>query len=222
MIRVSKRSYRWLALPLPLSLMMILAGCGFHSASTTHHTIQAHSSTAPTASPSPSPSPSPSSVPSSVAPSPSQSSTTPSQDQSVTPPPPPGAGSYRELHIVVEHATNEGTTTINGQSLQIDLLTLKVENPTSGIIGLALNDVSVLAGNNSYSWNDFSSKGLSENNSLFPYPPTPKSPSADVTQILPDRPLTGDITVLVPARSSYELVFNGTTDPTSSQATFSS
>ncbi|WP_197648395.1 hypothetical protein [Sulfobacillus thermosulfidooxidans] len=220
MIRVSKRSYRLLAVPLPL--MMILAGCGFHSASTTHHTVQTHSSAVPTSSPSPSLSPSPSVAPSSLSSSSSPSSTTPSQEQSVTPPPPPGAGSYQELHIVVEHATNEGTTTINGQSLQVDLLTLKVENPTSGIIGLALNDVSVLAGNRSYSWNDFSLKGLNENNSLFPYPPTPKSPSADVTQILPDRPLTGDITVLVPARSSYELVFNGTTDPTSSQATFSS
>ncbi len=219
---VSHKTYRLMALP----LVAVLAGCGFHSASPAHHkphVLRSSSSVSPSTAPSPSPSTQPSSspsvTPSSSSPTTSQSKTSPSPSQ--TPPPPPGAGSYRELRIFVQHAQPEGTRMVNGQRLNIYLLTLKVENPTSGMIGLALDDVSVQANHRLYSWNDFSLTGLTKSNSLFGYPPTPKDPDGDVTQILPGRPLTGDITVQVPSASQYQLVFNGTSTPTSSGAAFS-
>ncbi len=220
--------YRLAALP----LVAVLAGCGFHSASPAHHRTHKphalHSSPSPSPSPSPSsepsaspsqgPSSSPSTAPSSPAPSPSQSPVSSSPSQ--TPPPPPGAGSYRELRIFVQSATLEGTRTVNGQHLDVFLLTLKVENPTSGMIGLALNDLGIQANNHMFGWNDFSQSGLSKANSLFGYPPNPKDPDGDIVQILPGRPLSGDMTVEAPNTSQYQLMFNGTSTPTSSGSTF--
>ncbi len=215
------KAYRFMALP----LVAVLAGCGFHSASPAHHHphhLRSSSSPSPSTTPSPSPSqtpsPSPSTQPTSASPSHSKTSAPSSPSQS--PPPPPGAGSYRELRIFVQNAKFEGTSTVNGQRLNVFLLTLKVENPTSGMIGLTLNDLSVRANNRTYSWNDFSNAGLTKTNSLFGYPPTPKDADGDVVQILPGRPLTGDMTVQVPNSSQYQLLFNGTSTPTSSKATF--
>ncbi len=211
-----------------LSGALTLAGCGFHQAAaprpadTPHH----HGSVSSTA-PSPSPSPSPSlqgsspSASSSPAPSLSQSSPAPAE-QSVAAPPPPGAGSYTSLKVSVLGATPEGESSASGHLLSVYRLTLQVENPTSGMIGLALNDFSVQSGHSAYAWNDYAAKGLTAGNSLFAFPLTPQSPASDVTQIIPGRPLTADITVQVPAAAAYQLDWNGTSDAVGPQARFNS
>jgi hypothetical protein len=109
-----------------------------------------------------------------------------------------------------------------GRSLNVYLLTLKVDNPTSGMIALALNDLSTMDGTTPYDWNDYTAKGLSGSDSLFSMPLSPATPASDVTQILPGRPLTGDITVLVPPAPFYHLDWNGTETPAGSAASFSS
>ncbi len=210
---------------------LLMAGCGFHSAQSApapvaHH----HKKSAPAAAPSPSPSgsPSPSLAPSSAS-SASQSvgpshsaapSTTPSL--ATTAHVPPGAGPYTGLSISVVQAVGEGQYKVAGHSLNAYLLTLKISNPTSGMVALSLNDFSTVDGRTPYTWNDEDAQGLTSSNSLFSLPVTPASPNSDVTQILPGQPLTRDITVLVPPAPVYHVDWNGTDTAVGPDADFSS
>ncbi|POB10312.1 hypothetical protein CO251_10185 [Sulfobacillus sp. hq2] len=210
-----RKSVKWSIL---LSLPLALAGCGFHHAASAPNTSRPKTlrQTSPSPSPSPSASPSPSQTPS----SPSTSSSSSPATQSVQAPPPPGAGPYTGLKVAVVAAVPEGTSTVSGQRLNVYRLTVTVDNPTSGIIGLALDDLAVDANGASYAWNDYVQQGLTASNSLFAFPLTPKSPASDVTQILPGRPLTAELTIQAPSASQYVLVWNGTSTPTGPQATF--
>lgn len=219
------RTFKSIAL---LSGALTLAGCGFHQAAAPRpaNTLHHHgsvSSTAPSPSPSPSPSLQGSSPSASSTPSPSLSQSSPAPaEQSVAAPPPPGAGSYTSLKVSVLGATPEGESSASGHLLSVYRLTLQVENPTSGMIGLALNDFSVQSGPLAYAWNDYAAKGLTAGNSLFAFPLTPQSPASDVTQIIPGRPLTADITVQVPPAAAYQLDWNGTSNAVGPQARFNS
>ncbi|MDA8192857.1 MAG: hypothetical protein M0Z53_02490 [Thermaerobacter sp.] len=128
-----------------------------------------------------------------------------------------------ELHVTVAGVTREGTATASGKSLNLYLVRFSIENPTSAMISLTLNDVTAVpAGQSySYSWNDYASTGLSSGTSLFPYPLTPKTPSSTVLNIFPAQTVSGDITVQVPAASSYQVKW-GDSDSATVVATFTS
>lgn len=127
-----------------------------------------------------------------------------------TPPLPPNAGSFSELKVSVLHVTPDGTASSSGHSEVVYLLQLRVQNPSSGNVSLALNDFSAIpvAGSYAYSWNDYASAGLSSTNSLFPWPVSPKTPAADTRYVFSGNAITGDVTVEVPGgHSQYELVW---------------
>ena len=85
---------------------------------------------------------------------------------------------------------------------------MTVENPSTGTVGLVLNDFSVIpiGGPYSYSWNDYDTNGLSQSNSLF-WPIDARTPNEDPLYILSGYSKTGAVTVQVPAASRYELVW---------------
>lgn len=199
-----------------VSGMTLLSGCGLFGSSSSHHS-QTPSSTPATGSTS---STSSSTPPSSSTPSSSSASSTPSStsasvsvsSSTTTPttvqaPSPPGAGNYMELHVAVPSVTREGTATSSGKTLNLYLVKFSVTNPTSSLIQLTLNDMTVVPSGQAYhySWNDYASSGLSSSTSLFPYPLTPTHPNSTVLDVFPGQTKKGTVTVQVPPSSQYQV-----------------
>lgn len=163
----------------------------------------------------------------------SQTSPSPSQPASTTPasstqsvsfqtPAPPQAGVYSEMTIRVTKVTPEGQDTVNGQRLDAYTLTVSVNNPTSAMIPLSLNDFTVeplRATTYSYSYNDVKTSWLTAGNSLFPLPLKASTPSAVIRYVEPGSSIQGQITVMVPPSSSYQVRWG---DSTHIAATFAS
>lgn len=199
--------------------LVSLSGCGTaQTASTTTPTTRTSSQQSP--SPSPSPSPSQSSSPSSTQSATSPSSSAPSSKTIVTStspsknytknPPPPNAGAYSDLILKVNQVTSEGTAASSGRSLSLLRLKVTVTDPTSSMIALSMNDFAVMpSGQTGYvsSWNDYTTKGLTSSNTLFPFPFSPKSPQSYTILTRTGVSVTGDITVQVPNASQYRIVW---------------
>lgn len=127
-----------------------------------------------------------------------------------TQPPPPNSGAYSNLKMQIVSVKADGTASTSGASEPVYLVTLTVENPTSGVISLYLNDFSAIrpGGPYSYSWNDYVSTGLSSQNSLFNWPVNPSTPNSNSRYVFPGKSITGVVTVEVPAGSSqYQMVW---------------
>lgn len=159
------------------------------------------------------PSPTSRSTPSSGTRTTSSTPSSPSRSKptEVTPPPPP-AGIYSEMTIAVKSVIAEGKTQANGQALSVFLLNIAVTNPTSGIVPLHLNDLTVEpenAAHYQYSNTDQVKTGLTAQNSLFPWPVNASSPGSVIVYVHPGETVSGDITVAVPAQSRYQIVWGG-------------
>lgn len=187
----------------------VLTGCGHHvknaNAPSPH---VSHTGAAPSVSPSPTTTPSGTSTTTVTTTSSSVvvTSTTPnpSLDNSQSPPP-PGAGSYSELRVTVNRVTPEGQ--VAGSSSRTYLVALTVSNPTSSMITVTLNTLTVWPGGQSpqYSENDRATAGLTSKDSLFPYPLTPAYPNSTQMNVFPGKNQTGDVTVEVPSASHYKV-----------------
>lgn len=194
----------------------VLAGCGNAVSLPQPHLTSPSAPSLPSSPATPSPAPS-SSAPSgsgsavahtSVPATTSSRSAASSAPASPTPPAPPGTGSYTELKISVTKVVPEGTAYTSGHALNLYLLDIKVTNPTSAIITMALNDFSaVSATSQAYSWNDYAETGLSSSNSFFPFPVTPASPQSTQVDIFPNQSRTGAVTVQVAPATQYQLIW---------------
>ncbi|MGC8488366.1 MAG: hypothetical protein ACP5QO_09145 [Clostridia bacterium] len=105
-------------------------------------------------------------------------------------------------------AVNEGTADASGHAENLLLVHLTVANPSTGTVELALNDFAVVpvGGPAAYSWNDYSTTGLSQGNSLF-WPVDAQNPNTDPVYILSGGASSGAVTVQVPSASRYEIVW---------------
>jgi hypothetical protein len=88
------------------------------------------------------------------------------------------------------------------------------------MVALQLNDFSVIpvGGAATYSWNDYATAGLTQENSLF-WPIDASAPAADPRYIQSGTRVTGSVTVQVPPASQYEIVW-GTPNSGQVAATF--
>lgn len=203
-----------------------LAGCGHPStpvAATHHHKNTAHHHAAKSTSPT-----SPSTSPSvSVSASTSTSTTLPVQSASTEPQPvvtaaPPGGGvaTPNQVQATVNSVLAEGTVTVSGQTEHLYLINLTLHNTTTGMILFPLNDVIVGPSHTTVtrSRNDYRLTGITQQNSLFPYPIVPNHPQAVVRQVPSGASVTGSLTVEVPSASRYAIWISGENAPI---ATFS-
>lgn len=181
-------------------LGLVVSGCG-HTAPLA--ATAPSSSTVPAAAGSPSVSPSGTSA---LSPS-----STPSPFPST--PPPPNAGIVTELTVQVQRAVWEGTLQLNGRTREVYLLQVALRNPTSGLVPIHLNTLTVeTAGSSasSYSANDVVAQGLSPGNSLFPWPVDASHPATDTRYVEPGQTVVGDMTVAVPSSAQgYQIVWSG-------------
>ena len=206
-------------------MTLAVAGCGTHAAnvSAPHHTAHHHSGgSAPASSPSVSPS-----VSTSVSTS-TSTSTAQSVPVSNNPNPQPvlstapsggGVGNTTGIRASVNKVTAEGTVSVGSATDNLYLVNMTLKNVTTSMIPFALSDVVVAANNASSSRNDYSMKGITQQNSLFPYPIVPSHAQAVVVMVQSNQTVSGDFTVEVPQASQYAVRISGSPSPI---ATFSS
>ncbi|NMP22538.1 hypothetical protein [Sulfobacillus harzensis] len=200
------------------SMALILAGatagCGHQAniSSGPHH--PKHHQTQPTPSPT-------ANTTSSTAP-PTSSSTPVSVSQSSSTPAPSvsigtggGVGGTNGLRATVLSVTAEGQVNVNGSTDNLYLIRLSLKNMTTSVIPFALNDVSVVpsGSQNGASRNDYSLKGVTQQNSLFPYPIVPQHASAVDVMVQSNQTATGVFTVEVPPASRYAIRVSGSASP---------
>jgi hypothetical protein len=168
------------------------------------------SSPSTTSSAAPSGAATPSSAPSTSAPPPSFAGTTWTPGYIG----PAGVGSPAGIRIAVNRVRLVGTY----HQDRVYQLTLTLKNITSSMVLFTLNDFNVVAPSqpDRYSQNDAMSQGLSQNASLFPYPLSPKVPSATTLQIPSGATKTGEVTVLVPPAARYDVYVAGLRTPVAS------
>jgi hypothetical protein len=187
-----------------LALVMgITAGCGGGTPAAAGHATVRSSAAVPSVPPSSTPAPS----------SPAQASSTsaappPSFSGSVwSPVAPAGVGSPAGLKVSVLNVTPDGQS----GNKKVYLVDLSLTNITSSMILLTLNEFNVVAPGHTtlYSDNDLVGRGLTSENSLFPYPLTPKDPIATTVEIPSGAQVNGDVTVIVPPASAYTVLLAG-------------
>ena len=187
------------------------AGCGQSSPPSSNASFGA-----PHVTPSPAPTSSTTSPSASVAASsPAPSTTTPPST-----PAPPQAGVYSQMTVQVAHVAPEGSQNVSGQRVAVYALSLSIHNPTSAMIPLYLNDLSVEPQGAAYrySYNDRATAGLTSANSLFPWPVDAQAPGSVTAYVQPGGTLAGTITVEVAPAADYQVVWGGQSTPA---ATFS-
>ncbi len=194
-----------------------IAGCGHHSSAPAHHTQHHHRratpSTSPSATTTPTSSPSTPSTPSttSVPVSQNASNASPSVSQVSG----GGVGGTDNLRARVQSVTAEGRVSVNGATDNLYLVRLSLQNMTTSVVPFALNDVWVYPSGTKAgpSRNDYSLKGITQQNSLFPYPIVPQHASAVQVMIQSDQTVTGDFTVEVPQATRYAVQISGRSGP---------
>lgn len=199
---------RYWALSFIAPIALLAAGCGHHSTPTTHthHHPQATQSGSPSSSSSaPSTSPSSSAAPPTSGSVPVQSPS--SQDKPVltSAPPAGGVAGPNQVRARVNSVEADGTASVNGQTDNVYLLNLTLRNTTPSMILFQLNDIIVapVGSTAPFSLNDFDMTGLTQKDSLFPYPIVPSHPSAVVVRVPSGQSVSGNITVEVPSASHY-------------------
>lgn len=195
------------------------AGCGHHSSAPAHHTRHHHRRATPSTSSTPS------STTTTPTPTPSRTSVPVSQNTSHSSPSVSvanggGVGGTNGLNVTIVSVTAEGQVSVNGATDNLYLIRLNVKNMTTSVVPFALNDVWVYpsAASAGPSRNDYSLKGITQQNSLFPYPIVPQHASAVEVMVQSDQTVTGDFTVEVPQASHYAVRIRGSSQPI---ATFS-
>ncbi len=193
-------------------LVVIATGCGSHATPTSeghHHNARSHTGT-PSTSPSVSPS---SSAPSTSSPSPVQTHSTPNSPVLTSAPPAGGVAGSNQVKATVDSVQSDGTVQVNGETDNVYLIHTTLRNPTTAMILFQLNDIIVAPKGStaSSSLNDYSMKGITQQNSLFPYPIVPQHPEAVVVRVPSGQSVSGDFTVEVPQASAYGVALANTT-----------
>jgi len=100
------------------------------------------------------------------------------------------------------------------------LINMSLKNITTSVIPFALDDVIVAPTGSSvtHSRNDYSLSGVTQENSLFPYPLVPSHAEAVVTLINSNTSVSGYFTAEVPIANQYAVHISGNA---SAIATFS-
>lgn len=197
-------------------LVVIASGCGSHVTPTSqghthHHKHNAGSHTnTPSASPSAAPSSSP---PSTSSTSPVQTQSTPNSPVLTSAPPAGGVAGSNQVKATVDSVQSDGTVQVNGETDNVYLIHTTLRNPTTAMILFQLNDIIVApkGSHASASLNDYSMKGITQQNSLFPYPIVPQHPNAVVVRVPSGQSVSGDFTVEVPQASAYGVSLANTT-----------
>ncbi len=215
-----KSSARYWALALTAPIAVLAAGCGQHSTpqAQTHHHHHHHkknsgkSSSAPPSSSSPSTAPSSPSQPPTSGSVPVKSATSPSNPVLTSAPPAGGVAGANQVQATVNSVRADGTATVNGSTDYVYLLNLSLRNPTTAMILFQLNDIVVAPTGSGaqFSLNDYHMQGITQQNSLFPYPIVPIHPDAVVVRVPSGRTTSGSITVEVPPASQYSVHIVGT------------
>lgn len=124
------------------------------------------------------------------------------------------------MTVQVAHVVPEGSQNVSGQRVAVYALSLSIHNPTSAMIPLYLNDLSVEPQGAAYrySYNDRATAGLTSANSLFPWPVDAQAPGSVTAYVQPGGTLAGTITVEVAPAADYQVVWGGQSTPA---ATFS-
>lgn len=156
------------------------------------------------------PSPAPTSSTTSPSASPAASSPAPAST-----PAPPQAGVYSQMTVQVAQVAPEGYQNVSGQRVVVYALSLSIHNPTSAMIPLYLDDLSVEPQGASYrySYNDRATAGLTSANSLFPWPVDAQAPGSVTAYVQPGGTLAGTITVEVAPAANYQVVWGGQSTP---------
>lgn len=208
--------HRYLLWPLLATIAVTAAGCGHHttpsatpSHSHHHHHRRAGSRGVPSSS---TPSSSPSTAPSSSPSAPVQSQSSPTSPVLTSVPPAGGVASANQVQATVNSVKTDGSAQVNGQTDNVYLINVTLKNPTTAMILFQLNDLivspqGVLAAS---SLNDYDMTGITQQNSLFPYPIVPTHPGAVVVRVPSGQSVTGDFTVEVPVASAYQVRLAGT------------
>ncbi|MDA8207171.1 MAG: hypothetical protein M0Z36_13990 [Thermaerobacter sp.] len=212
------RTTRYWALGIlaPLTLAAI-AGCGSHNAplASGHHHHKHHHHRGGTAAPSSSPSsaaPSSSTAPPSSSSVPVESPSTPPSPVLTGGPQAGGVAGPNQVQATVNRVQADGTAQVNGQTDYVYSLNVTLKNPTTAMILFSLNDIVVgpAGSKTSHSLNDYDMQGITQQNSLFPYPIVPTHPGAVVVRVPSGQSVTGDFTAEVPSASSYAVSIVGT------------
>lgn len=209
-----KRSSYW-ALGLLTPFTFVAAGCGQHPTPTAtgHHLRHHHHRNSGGSVPSSSPSPSPSSTaPSNTASVPVSSPASPASPVLTSAPPAGGVAESNQVAATVNTVQADGTSMVNGQRDNVYLLNVTLHNPTTAMILFQLNDLVVAPSTSgaSSSLNDYDMAGITQANSLFPYPIVPTHPNAVVVRVPSGRSVSGNFTVEVPNATSYSVSIAGT------------
>lgn len=208
--------YWTLTIVAPLTLAA-LSGCGAHTSpqASGHHYHHHHHRQATNNSPSSSPSsapPSSSAAPPSSSSVPVQVASKPPSPVLTTGPQAGGVAGPNQVEATVNSVQADGTATVNGLTNYVYLLNVTLRNPTTAMILFQLNDIVVgpTGTKTAYSLNDYDLQGISQKNSLFPYPIVPQHPGAVVVRVPSGQSVTGDFTVDLPSASSYTVSIVGT------------
>lgn len=127
-------------------------------------------------------------------------------------PPAGGVAGANQVQATVNSVQADGTAHVNGQSYDVYLLNVTLRNPTTAMILFQLNDIVVgpTGSSTAYSLNDFDLTGITEQNSLFPYPIVATHPAAVVVRVPSGASVTGDFTVETSNAPSYSVNIVGT------------
>ncbi len=208
---MNKTSFLWGSVA--LAALVLAAGCGSQPtpAATGHH--HHHHSTQ-------------SQQPSSPSTSPSTSSSAPATSSSATPSSTPsapspvltqvgGVATANQARVTINSVQSEGQVTVNGQADQLYLFNITLKNTTPGMILFPMSDLVIgpAASSASSSRNDYSLQGITQQNSLFPYPIVPEHASAVVREVPSGQSVTGNMTVEVPESQQYAIWISGDPNP---------
>jgi hypothetical protein len=209
----------------PLTLAAI-AGCGSHNtpqaSGRRHHQKHHHhgGTTAPSNSTSSTAPSSSTSTPPSSSSVPVQTASTPPSPVLTTGPQAGGVAGPNQVQATVNTVQADGTVQIQGQTDYVYLLNVSLRNPTTAMILFSLNDIVVgpTGSNPAYSLNDYDLRGITQQNSLFPYPIVPAHAGAVVVRVPSGQSVSGSFTVEVPKAASYTVSI---VDTSGAIATFS-
>lgn len=198
-----------------LAALVLAAGCGSQPTPTAaghHHHHNATQSQQPS---SPPPTTSPST--SSSAPATSSASAPSSTPRAPSPvlTQVGGVTTANQARVTINSVQSEGQVTANGQAEQLYLFNITLKNTTPGMILFPMSDFVIgPAGSSvSSSRNDYSLEGITQQNSLFPYPIVPEHASAVVREVPSGQSVTGNMTVEVPESSQYAIWISGDPNP---------
>lgn len=200
------KSLSWILVVPALALGVV--GCGSHptpSASKHHHHAgKSKGSTVPSSGPSASQNPSSTSTPSGSVPVATVSNPAPVLTAA---PPAGGVAGANQVQASVNSVQAEGNVQVNGQTEHLYLINVTLKNPTTAMILFSLSDLIVGPSQAEpvSSLNDFNLTGVSQQNSLFPYPIVPQHASAVTANVPSGQSVSGSFTVEVPLASHYSI-----------------